>query len=109
MEYLKHRSSRPQKQKRPATVLPRRGKWASHCEREWPGTRNNTPRFDDGKQANQHNRYDGNPQHNVGFTWLTPMPADLEADIQLAWDKANAALLRDKQDEGEVVGLIAAL
>jgi hypothetical protein len=33
----------------------------------------------------------------------------LELEIQIAWDKANTALLRDKQDVEEVKGLIVAL
>jgi hypothetical protein len=37
------------------------------------------------------------------------MPADLEADIQSAWDKANKALRCTAQNKEEIVGLVAAL
>ena len=37
------------------------------------------------------------------------MPADLEADIQSAWNKAQMTLPLTSPDKEEVVGLIAAL
>jgi hypothetical protein len=33
----------------------------------------------------------------------------LEAEIQLAWDRANAALLNSKPDKDEIAGLAASL
>jgi hypothetical protein len=37
------------------------------------------------------------------------MPADLEADIQAAWDKANRALRSTEKNKDHLIGLIAAL
>ena len=37
------------------------------------------------------------------------MAAALELEIQLTWDRANAALLNSKPDVQEITGLIAAL